>query len=160
MDTQLVEMAKGIIEANQYMTIASCDESGNAWASTVCYAYDDDYKFYWVSFPNTKHQQNIKNNPNISFTIFDSHQDWGNGDGVQIEATAQQVSLTDLPHATKVYFSRNYPYGKNKVATAYGDGLRKLLQGKIYHFCKATPTKVWVPDPDADVDARVEVKLN
>src|SRR3989344_4335794 len=116
------------------------------------------YTFYRVSVPQSKHQQNIKQRQNVSITIFDSHQLWGEGVGVQMEASVEQVSLTEFPKVTKLYFSREYPYGN--ASGAFGEGLKNLLKGKIYHFYKATPIKVWVPDPNADVDARIEVNLN
>ncbi|MFZ5424919.1 MAG: pyridoxamine 5'-phosphate oxidase family protein [Patescibacteria group bacterium] len=158
MKNDLVNLAKETISNNQYMTIATSNENGNAWASPVAYVFDYKYNFYWVSVPESKHQQNINYNPNVSIAIFDSHQLWGEGVGVQIEATVERVSLVDLPKVTKLYFSREYPYGS--ATGAFGDGLKDLLKGKIYHFYKAIPTKVWVPDPNADVDARIEVNLS
>jgi len=157
MEKDLNQLAKTIIDTNQYMTIASVDEHNNPWASTVAYVYDGNYNFYWVSVPESLHQKNIAHNPKIVFSIFDSHQKWGEGVGVQIEAIVTKVDLRELPKATECYFSRDYPYGN--VLGAFGKGLENLIKGKIYHFYKATPTKVWVPDPDADVDARVEVNL-
>lgn len=157
MQDNLTKLAKDIIEQNQYMTIASTDSSGNAWASPVAYTFDDKYNFYWVSVPESTHQQNIKRNPNIVLAIFDSHQLWGEGVGVQIEANVAEVSLIEIPHAMDKYFTRKYPYGS--ALGSFGEGLKGLLKGKIYRFYKATPTQVWVPDPDAEVDARKEVFL-
>jgi len=157
MNEELATMAKNIINNNQYMTIASVDKQGNAWASPVAYVFDKEFNFYWVSVPGSKHQENITNNPSVSIAIFDSHQLWGEGVGVQIEANVVQVSLKDIPQVTTLYFTREYPYGN--ALGAFGKGLKELLKGKIYHFYKATPTKVWVPDPKAEVDARIEVIL-
>lgn len=157
MKNSLNELARKIIFENQYMKIASSDEQGNAWASPVAYVYDEDFNFYWVSVPESLHQKNIKNKPEVSLAVFDSHQPWGEGVGVQMKATVSEVPLKDIPRVTKLYFSRKYPYGN--ASGAFGKGLRDLLKGKIYKFYKATPTKVWVPDPNADVDARIEVNL-
>jgi hypothetical protein len=77
---------------------------------------------------------------------------------VQLEAEVEQVGITKMPAVAELYFTRDYPYGN--ALGAFGQGLKDLLKGKIYHFYKATPTKVWVPDPDAVVDARIEVSLN
>ena len=160
MQKGLEELAKDIIKKSQYMTIASVDARGVPWASAVCYACDTNYNFYWVSLPSSKHQANITHNSKIAFTIFDSHQDWGEGIGVQGEATVEKVKLSEIAHAQKTFFNRDYPFGKSNVISAYGEGLKSLLKGKIYLFYKAIPTKIWVPDPEADVDARVEVTLN
>lgn len=149
--------ATKIIQENQYMTLATSDSAGNSWASPVAYTYDSDFNFYWVSLPSSSHQKNIEVNPNISFSIFDSHQNWGEGIGLQIEAKVEKVPLSDLPKVSKLYFSRKYPYGD--VIGSFGKGLKELLKGKVYHFYKAAPIKIWTADLDAEVDARVEVKL-
>jgi len=156
--SDLSVFAKDIIENNQYMTIASSDELGRPWAAPVAYVYDAEYNFYWVSVPESRHQQNIKKNPDIVISIFDSQQLWGIGAGVQIEATSGEVGLKSVSSVTKLYFSRKYPY-KNPCGI-FGKGLRTLLKGKVYRFYKAVPNKVWVPDPNAAVDARIEVFLN
>ncbi len=154
---ELKESVLEIIHSNQYLTIASCDSTGKAWASTVAYVVDEDYNFYWASLPSSRHQQNILNNPNISFAIFDSHQNWGEGNGLQIEATVSKVPFKNYPSVTYLYFNRKYPYGQ--ASGKFGQGLRSLLSGKVYRFYKAIPKKVWIPDPNAEVDARIETKI-
>lgn len=157
-NSELKKLAKEIIEQNQYMTIASVDEFGYPWASPVAYVYDKKYNLYWVSVPESKHQKNIENNSKISLSIFDSHQRWGEGTGIQIEAFVTKVPSKDLLSVSKLYFTRNYPYKSSK--RAFGEGLRKLLKRNIYSFYSATPTRIWVPDPEADIDSRIEVVLN
>ena len=112
----LAQLAKDIISTNQYMTIASVDSKGVPWASALCYAYDSNYNFYWVSLPSSKHQSNISNNSEVSFAIFDSHQDWGEGDGIQGNATVEKVALSEIVHAQTTFFTRDYPYGKKKCS--------------------------------------------
>jgi len=155
--SKLTNLVKEVIKNNQYLTIASSDSSGKAWVSVVAYVYDDDYNFYYVSIPDSQHQQDIEHNSNIAFTIFDSHQSWGKGIGIQVEASVEEVGIKDIPRVTKMYFLRKYPYGD--VIGKFGKGLRNLLKGKVYRFYKAVPTRFWYPDLDAEVDARVEVKL-
>lgn len=160
MEQTLTQRAKDIIEKNQYLTIASVSPEGEVWASALCYAFDDKYNFYWVSLPSSRHQRNIQYNPRIVFTIFDSRQSWGEGIGLQIEATVEQVASPELLlQASSVFFSRKYPYGQKNLLSAYGNGLKALLKDKTYTFYKGIPTKVWFPDPDADIDARVVVSL-
>lgn len=157
MTLDLRKRAKDIIQANQYMTLASVSNKGLPWASAVCYAYDTSYNFYWVSMPDSNHQKNIKENSTVSATIFDSHQDWGAGIGIQLVAEVTEVTPKEYSVAFAVYFSRKYPYGK--VTKAFSEGLKQLLKGKTYRFYKATPKHIWVPDPESDFDIRVEVHL-
>ena len=77
------KLARDIIEQNQYMTLGTTSPDGKPWVSPVVYAFDKNYNFYWISLPNSKHSQNITANKNISLAIFDSHQNWGEGVGLQ-----------------------------------------------------------------------------
>lgn len=153
--TDLNGLAKDIIEKNQYLVLGTNGEDG-AWVSPVAYAYDDNFNFYFVSFPPSKHCKNIEKNNKVSFAIYDSHQDWGMGEGLQIEGIVEKVEFAEIPKATSLYFTRKYPYGT--ITHAFADGLKKLLNGQTYSFYKITPTKFWINNPDSDVDERIEVK--
>lgn len=149
-------LAKSIITKNQYLVLGTVGENG-AWISPVAYVYDDKWNFYFVSLPASKHCTNLSKNNRASFAIYDSHQDWGEGIGLQIEGTVEKVQLTELPKATALYFSRKYPY--RTITNTFAIGLKKLLNNQTYSFYKITPSKFWINNPDADVDERVEVKL-
>jgi hypothetical protein len=58
-DAGLVGIAKAIIEANVYVSIACVDEHGSPWASPVFYATDDAVDFYWMSSPHTRHRRRL-----------------------------------------------------------------------------------------------------
>lgn len=148
MTTNLNILAKEIIEKNQYLTIAS-----DNWASPVCYTFDQNYNFYWVSMPSSRHSQNIAKNNQISIAIFDSHQSVDTGVGLQIEGTAQKLGISDYLKILKLYFGRNYPFGKISLS------FKKLLDNKTYFFYKLTPTTVWINNPDSESDERVKVNL-
>lgn len=89
------QLAKDIIGKNQYMTIGSTNPDGSAWVSPVVYVVDQNYNFYWISLPNSNHSQNIGKNKKITLAIFDSHQNFGEGVGLQIEAVAIKLSFKD-----------------------------------------------------------------
>jgi len=44
------------------------------WAASVYYLVDDNFNFYFVSDPATKHCQNIAKNSKVSITVADSSQ--------------------------------------------------------------------------------------
>ena len=52
-DQELETLARAIIDANLYMTLATADESGRPWASPVYFAVDDYREFIWVSRPES-----------------------------------------------------------------------------------------------------------
>lgn len=152
----LNKLAKEIIDKNQYLALATTNGNKNLWISPVCYAYDKDFNFYFGSLPTSKHSVNGMKNKKVAFAIYDSTQKWGYGVGLQIEGTLEEVKLTQMPRAMKIYLTRNYPYGN--ITGAFAKGFKELLNKKIYRFYKLTPIKIWMNNPEADVDERVEVK--
>ena len=94
----------------------------------------------------------------MSFAIFDSHQAFGEGVGLQIEGIVKPVSLIQSPYAISVYISRDWPFINNNIKT-YLAGFQKVLKNRTYKAYRITPTKVWMNDPNSNIDVRVEVKL-
>ena len=146
------KLAREIIEKNQYLVLSS------PWISILCYAYDEEFNFYFISMPNSKHCTNISLNNNVSFAIYDSHQNFGEGVGLQIEGKVSLVPLSETPQTIKLYLSRSWPY-KNSQMEIYLKGFQKVLKDQSYRAYKISPTKIWMNDPKQLIDVRVEVKL-
>lgn len=153
----LNQRARDIINHNEYLTLATIDEDGKPWTCILAYSFDTDYSFYFVSLPTANHSKHLVQNPTISFTVFDSHQDFGKGVGVQGVGVVAEAPKDETETISTIYFSRSYPYGN--IHNEFMDGLKKLLHDGTYRFYKLTPTHVWINDPDADTDRRVEVDL-
>ena len=56
-------IARSIIDANLYMTLATADEAGRPWVSPVCYAFAGYEEFFWVSSPEATHSRNLPGRP-------------------------------------------------------------------------------------------------
>jgi len=158
MISDLNQLAKKIVENNEYLALATVDAEKSVWICIICYAQDKDFNFYFASIDTSRHSKNISKNKAVSFAIYDSRQDWGTGVGLQIEGTVEKVKPREISKATATYFSRKYPYGK--VSGVFAEEFKKLLQKKTYSFYKITPTRIWINNPNANVDERVEVKLS
>jgi hypothetical protein len=102
-EQDLAAMARTIIDANHYMTLATADALGQPWASPVFYATADYAEFYWISAPQTTHSKNLAQRPLVSIVIFDSRAPEGTGQAVYLSATAEQVHDDDLDRALAVY---------------------------------------------------------
>ncbi|OGM01885.1 hypothetical protein A2115_00345 [Candidatus Woesebacteria bacterium GWA1_41_8] len=153
----LNKLARKIVETNQYLTMATSDKNGSPWTAAVVYSYDKDWNFYFVSIPSSKHCQNIENNKRVVVAIFDSHQLFGEGVGLQIEGEAIMVDIKDTPKVATIYFGRIYPYGK--VTHNAGQYIKRFMKkGELYRFYKIRPTKFWMNDPNSKIDLRVGVK--
>ncbi len=157
MASNLNELAKGIIEKNQYFSLSTVGENGKPWSCILAYAFDDNYNFYFISLPTSSHSKHIEKSENVSFTIYNSTQGFGLGVGLQVEAIAEELGKKKIPDTTKIYFGRVYPYGN--ISNDFTNGLKKLLKDGVYNFYKLAPTHIWINDPSADTDRRVEVFL-
>jgi nitroimidazol reductase NimA-like FMN-containing flavoprotein (pyridoxamine 5'-phosphate oxidase superfamily) len=103
MDEISADLVRSIVDANFYMTLGTADEQGNAWASPVWYATDDYHEFVWLSAPQARHSRNLAVRPELGIVIFDSRQPPGTGQGVYLEARAEQVADPDLERCLDLF---------------------------------------------------------
>lgn len=148
----LVDKAKEILEKIIYITIASVTKDGEPWNSPISAYFDDQYNFYWASWTENQHSQNIRQNPNVFLVIYDSTAPEGTGEGVYIKAKAYE--LNDKEEIEKALSSRHKD--KSRQADDY-------MSEKPLRLYKAIPEKVWI-NVDGEfngnyVDKRIEVNL-
>ncbi|MFO0970960.1 MAG: pyridoxamine 5'-phosphate oxidase family protein [Candidatus Saccharimonadales bacterium] len=149
------DRAKEIIEQVIYLNVATTDQNGQPWNTAVFSAYDEQYNLYWGSDKDAQHSQNIAANNKVFITVYDSTIPAGKGEGVYIQALAEEV--TDAEEIKRVHAllqnRRPVPYWKLEQMT--GEGAVRIY--------KAIPRKVWMNDEGEKggdyVDKRTEVKL-
>lgn len=147
MDQQkLNNLAKRIIRKNRYATLATAAKE--PWASPVYYCVDQDWNFYYASLLSAKHSQNILKNHRVAFAIFDSRQKEGTGNGIQGIGRVCQLKGLAMIKALRWYHTQFFPA---KPAT--------FRRARFYRLFKIVPEHVYVLDPEASVDKRVEVSL-
>lgn len=146
-DEELEKTARGIIKDNVYLTLGTTD-GRTSWTAPLFYAVSDDYVFYFISQLDSLHTQHLLKNPAVSFAIFDSHQKEGTGNGVQCSGKAYLLPDTELVEAFKWYHTTFVPM-KAEIFKAPAP----------YRFFKLVPEHLYVLDPDAPTDKRVEVIL-
>lgn len=93
-ERDLADIARSIIDANQFMALGTADGDGNPWVSPVWYAAIGYRSFVWVSRPGTRHSRNIEHRPQVAITIFDSHRP-GSWSAVYMAAIAAEVTQID-----------------------------------------------------------------
>jgi pyridoxine/pyridoxamine 5'-phosphate oxidase len=99
----LQSVAKAIVDANRYMTLATADEDGQPWASPVWFASTDYREFFWVSSPGARHSRNLEIRPELAIVIFDSRQKPGTGEGLYLSARAEQLPEHELDRGLAVF---------------------------------------------------------
>jgi uncharacterized protein YhbP (UPF0306 family) len=146
----LPDVARAIIEANSYMTIATADERGVPWASPVWFAPAGDARFYWVSDPEARHSRNLAIRGEVGIVIFDSQAPIGTGQGVYVDAVAEQVTGAVIEPGIEAYSRRSAARGGQEWTRADVESPARM---RLY--C-ATVTEMFVLD---EHDRRVQLTL-
>ena len=125
-----------IIDAARYMVLATADEDGVPWASPVWFAPDGYTRFLWVSREDTRHSRNLAARPQLSIVIFDSSTPIDTGEGVYMDALAQQVD--ELGPAIEIFSRRSVAQGGGEWTVADVSPPAEL---RLY---RATATEQWI----------------
>jgi hypothetical protein len=97
------DMARAIIDANLYMTLATADSDGRPWASPVYFFSADHRRFHWVSTVDAAHSRNVAVRPEVSLAIFDSTVAPYTGRAVYASAVAAELAGDELREGVEVY---------------------------------------------------------
>lgn len=131
MSTYHTKRAAEILQSIQYATVATAAKDGKPWNSPVKHEYDDRLNIYWFSDKEGQHSKNGRENENVFIVIYDSTVPEGEGEGVYIEAKAQELSDPD-----EIRKARVIKKGPEKDApdNFMGDAVRRVY--------KAVPKRV------------------
>ena len=130
-------VARGIIDANRYMTLATADGDGRPWASPVWYAHQGYTDLYWVSRPEARHSRNLAVRPEVGIVIFDSTVPEGEGQAVYVEALAGELDGADRDEGIAVVSRRSEALGAAQwgVADVSGPAPLRLYRARASaHF--------------------------
>ncbi len=151
---QLSDQARAIIDRSLYMVLGTADADGRPWASPVYFATDGHGAFYWVSSHQVRHSANIAARPEIGIVIFDSGAAIGTGQGVYIEARAEQLTAApELDRGLAVFSARSIEHG----GAAW---TREDVEGETpIRMYRATAASYSMLAKDGQPDHRVPVEL-
>lgn len=135
--TDLGATAREIIDASLYMVLGTADETGSPWACPVYFAHRDYRRFFWVSYPDAQHSQNIETRHEISLVMFDSSAAINTGQGVYMSALAQRTAASETAAALEIYSHRSAGHGGRPWSVdelAAPGGLRLYHATAISHY--------------------------
>jgi hypothetical protein len=155
MNPQLVKKAKKIIEKIIYITLASVTPDGKPWNTIVFTGFDKKYNFYWRSYKNSVHSQNIESNGDIFITICDTTSPWGEGKGVFIKAHAEELTDKNDISTALALLDKRSPRSLGSTNDFLDESPRRVY--------KAVTEKMWINDAEEIdgnfVDKRIEIHL-
>jgi pyridoxine/pyridoxamine 5'-phosphate oxidase len=143
-------VAKRLVEANVYMTLATADREGRPWASPVWFAHQNLSRFVWVSKPGARHSQNLAARPEVGIVIFDSTVGQGAAEAVYVEAEAEQLGRAEEERGIEIFNRRSEALGWPSWTVA---DVREPAQLRLYG---ATASALYVLGPG---DVRIAVEL-
>ena len=143
-------VAKRIVEANVYMTLATADREGRPWASPVWFAHEDFTRFAWVSKPDARHSENLAARPEVAIVIFDSTVGQGAAEAVYVEAEAEQLEGAEEQRGIDIFNRRSESHGWPSWSVA---DVREPAPLRLYG---ATASAIFVLGPG---DERIAVEL-
>jgi nitroimidazol reductase NimA-like FMN-containing flavoprotein (pyridoxamine 5'-phosphate oxidase superfamily) len=108
---ELASIARAVIEANSYMTLATAGGAGLPWPSPVWYAHSGYREFFWASSPAAQHSRNLAERPQAGIVIFDSHVPAGTAQAVYMTATAAEMTADELRRGIGVFSARSQALG-------------------------------------------------
>jgi nitroimidazol reductase NimA-like FMN-containing flavoprotein (pyridoxamine 5'-phosphate oxidase superfamily) len=147
------EQARDILGRIAYMVLATADTDGRPWATPVYFATDGRGAFYWVSSREARHSANIAVRPEVGIVVFDSTVPVGAGQGVYIEARAEQLADAELDQGLAVFSARSMEHG----ASAW---TRENVTGEtLIRMYRATARSYSMLAKDGQPDHRVPIDL-
>jgi nitroimidazol reductase NimA-like FMN-containing flavoprotein (pyridoxamine 5'-phosphate oxidase superfamily) len=160
--SDLVALARKVIDQNRYMTLATADAAGRPWVSPVFYTPDRYTDFYWVSSPEARHSRNLAGRPDVSIVVFDSGAPIGAAQAVYMSARAEEVSERDVERDLRLYNAR---YEAGSFAGLRSFGPEQVQPPAPIRLYRATVSEHSVlirggdPERGRGVDSRLPVTL-
>jgi len=142
-------VARALVTANSYATLATVSADGVPWASPVWMASRDLVEFVWASKPGARHSRNLADTRRMSLVIFDSSAAPGEGSALYVEAEGELVSDEGLRDALAIYNSVSLARGLTLWTAA------QLTAPARHRLYRAVAREVFVLD---DHDERIRVR--
>lgn len=90
---RLRSLAEDLLGASTLCAISTVAPNGRAYANTAYFAWAPDLRIVWLSEPRARHSRNLRANPSVAISVYDSGQTWGEPDrGIQFFGEARAGS--------------------------------------------------------------------
>ena len=154
----LEERARELLGKIEYLNIATSSLLSAPWNTPVYAVADENLKFYWSSWKDAQHSQNIRSNPRIYCTLYDTTRKRGDNNRrcLYFDALAAEINSED---EVSKGIHLLYPEEVNEMHPKdfLGEGLRRIYS--------ATPLNAWLNDiserqvTSETIKMRVEINI-
>ncbi len=143
-------------KSTNFCTLATW-EKNKVWANPVYFAWDSNINFYFISPPKSRHMLNIRQNPNVALTVYNTQQDPGSDVwGAYVEGEATIVPDIEVESAYHAYYERRFPgVAKSDTPPAAHKG-----ENAEWKFVKIKPLHIFYFDTRFFDEIRKEVPIS
>lgn len=117
-----------------YANIATCQDD-RPWNTPVTAIPDTELNFYWSSWINAVHSENIIANPNVFLTFYDSTRERGTNNRRCLYLSCKATVVSEEAEAEKAH---------GLIYSGQVMDLEAFLGSGIKRFYRATPTQAWL----------------
>ncbi len=102
------------LKTQKLMALATCDKQ--VWSAPVYFVACDDLSLYFASSDKTRHIRQIKANPEVAFSIYDSTQKFKDHKiGVQGQGTCKKLTKTEEAEVACDLWNKTIADGKKML---------------------------------------------
>ena len=100
-------VARQLLDASPLCAIATVSRGGRAHVNTAYFAWERDFRLFWISDPRGTHSRHVRANASVAIAVYDSSQSWGEPDrGIQLFGSAREVTADSVGAAKRSYAKR------------------------------------------------------
>jgi len=156
---KLEEIAKELLNASEYINIASSSTSGEPWNTPATGVYDKELNFYWSSWKEANHSINVRENPRVFITLYDSTRKRGDNHRKCLYIKAKAFEATEASDIEKAMSLLYAEHSTDRETSMFlGEAQRRIY--------KAVPIQIWLNDKserevtNETIKMRIEVSLD
>ena len=102
------------LSSAKLMQVATSRE-GQPWICTVFFAFDNNLNLYWISKPDSRHSEEIRQNEKVSGTIVLPHKIGEKVRGIQLQGVAKKLSDKTEAADAMDYYAERFSTPKERV---------------------------------------------
>ena len=158
MSEDLINRAKELLDAIQYINVASVTPDGLPWNTPVYAKYDHALNFYWASWVHAQHSVNIRTRRDVFITLYDTTRRRGDNNRRCLYLTGTASELNDSSLIEPIL---GLLYGDEAQTMSVEEYAVTAIK-RIYRF---SPSAAWLNDlserqvTGQTVKMRIEIPL-
>lgn len=111
---ELRQFIHDYLEQAKLMQVVT-SKNNQPWACTVYFVYNDQFNLYWISTPQRRHSQEIKENNKVAGTIVLPHTPGDKVRGLQFEGVAEELNDRSSAEPAMKYYADRFRMKTERV---------------------------------------------